>query len=59
MLFIRHNLAVVRHLSHRIMVMYSGSIVEVASRDALFASPAHPYTRALLAAVPTIPAAAP
>jgi oligopeptide transport system ATP-binding protein len=57
MLFISHNLAIVRHLSHRIMVMYSGSIVEVASRDALFSAPVHPYTRALLAAVPSIPAA--
>jgi oligopeptide transport system ATP-binding protein len=52
MLFISHNLAVVRHLSHRIMVMYSGSIVEVASSEALFAAPVHPYTRALLAAIP-------
>jgi oligopeptide transport system ATP-binding protein len=55
MLFISHNLAIVRHLSHRIMVMYAGSIVEAASRDALFSAPAHPYTRALLAAVPSIP----
>jgi oligopeptide transport system ATP-binding protein len=53
MLFISHNLAVVRHLSHRIMVMYSGRLVEIASRDALFAAPVHPYTRALLAAVPS------
>ncbi len=56
MLFISHNLAVVRHLSHRILVMYAGRLVEVATRDALFASPAHPYTRALLAAVPPPPA---
>ncbi len=53
MLFISHNLAVVRHLSHRILVMYSGRLVEVAPRDALFAAPIHPYTRALLAAVPS------
>jgi oligopeptide transport system ATP-binding protein len=53
MLFISHNLAVVRHLSHRILVMYSGRLVEVAARDALFAAPIHPYTRALLAAVPS------
>jgi oligopeptide transport system ATP-binding protein len=54
MLFISHNLAVVRHLSHRILVMYSGRLVEIAPRDALFAAPVHPYTRALLAAVPSL-----
>ena len=54
MLFISHNLAVVRHLSHRILVMYSGSIVEAASREALFSAPIHPFTRALLAAVPSL-----
>ena len=52
LLFISHNLAVVRHLSHRVMVMYAGRIVETAVRDALFDAPVHPYTRALLAAVP-------
>jgi oligopeptide transport system ATP-binding protein len=56
MLFISHNLAVVRHLSHRVMVMYLGRLVEVSSGDALFAAPLHPYTRALLAAVPRLPA---
>jgi oligopeptide transport system ATP-binding protein len=52
MLFISHNLAVVRHLSHRVLVIYRGRLVEVAASDVLFAAPAHPYTRALLAAVP-------
>jgi oligopeptide transport system ATP-binding protein len=56
MLFISHNLAVVRHLSHRVMVMYSGRLVEISSGDALFAAPRHPYTRALLAAIPRLPA---
>jgi oligopeptide transport system ATP-binding protein len=58
-LFITHNLAVVRHLSHRILVMYSGRLVEIAPRDRLFAAPTHPYTRALLAAVPARRSAAP
>jgi oligopeptide transport system ATP-binding protein len=50
MLFISHNLAVVRHLSHRVMVMFRGRLVEMSDRDALFGAPLHPYTRALLAA---------
>ena len=53
LLFISHNLAVVRHLSRRILVMYAGRLVEIAPRDALFATPIHPYTRSLLAAVPS------
>ncbi len=57
MLFISHNLAVVRHLSHRVLVMYLGRLVEVCEGEALFAAPLHPYTRALLAAVPRLPAA--
>ena len=58
LLFISHNLAVVRHVSRRILVMYAGKLVESAARDALFAAPLHPYTRALLAAVPGVEAAA-
>lgn len=52
MLFIAHDLAVVRHLSDRIMVMYLGRMMEQANTDALFESPKHPYTRALLASIP-------
>ncbi len=51
-LFIAHNLAVVKHVSDRIAVMYLGRIVELGQADALYARPRHPYTRALIAAIP-------
>jgi oligopeptide/dipeptide ABC transporter ATP-binding protein len=52
LLFISHNLAVVRHLCDRVAVMYLGRIIEVAPTDVLFANPRHPYTAGLLAAIP-------
>jgi len=54
MLFISHDLAVVSHVADRVAVMYAGSLVELAPKSAIFNAPAHPYTRGLLRAIPTL-----
>ncbi|MFI7437430.1 oligopeptide/dipeptide ABC transporter ATP-binding protein [Micromonospora haikouensis] len=54
MLFVSHDLGVVRHIADRVAVMYLGQIIEIADRDSFFATPAHPYSEALLASVPTL-----
>ncbi len=51
-LFITHDLSVVRHVSNQVVVLYGGKVMEIAGRDRLFAAPHHPYTHALLSAVP-------
>ena len=52
LIFISHNLAIVRHISHRILVLYLGRMMELADRDGIYANPRHPYTQALISAVP-------
>jgi oligopeptide/dipeptide ABC transporter ATP-binding protein len=54
MLFISHDLAVISNVADNIAVMYAGTLVEIGSRDDIFRAPAHPYTRGLLAAAPTL-----
>jgi oligopeptide/dipeptide ABC transporter ATP-binding protein len=58
-LFVSHDLRVVRHLAHRVAIMYLGRVVEMGQADAVFDAPRHPYTRALLRAAPSMEPPAP
>ena len=55
LIFIAHDLSVVRHVSDRVLVMYLGRVMEVADRDSIYLQPRHPYTRALIESVPIPP----
>lgn len=52
LIFISHDLSIVRHICHRIMVLYLGNVMELADRNSIYANPKHPYTKALISAVP-------